>query len=346
MPKQSVVTKQVLRILTYHRVAHLADTPTVDVRSVSATPENFLLQMAHVASRYNAVSASQVLDAIERKAALPKRAVLITFDDGYADFTEFAWPILKRLHLPATIFVPTAYPDHPERPFWWDKLYQAFAKTSRKELSIAPLGTLPLGTPEQKRNSLRLLQDYALSLPAEATEDAVNFACERLTGRADFGAGSTLGWEQLRKMAREGVTVGSHTRTHPILTKLTAEQIRDEVRSSQADLKREIGYALPILCYPNGDHDQTVTNTLREEGIVLGFTTRCGGNNLNSADLLTLRRTDITPRTSFAIFELRMLRMGTYLDAWRCRRKRQASARRLPTDLTAVGSPGQPKWAV
>ena len=149
-----------LRILAYHRVAELRDTPAVDLRSVSATPAVFARQMHHLARHYHVISMPQFLNAIEKGAPLPKRAVLITFDDAYADFAEIAWPILKRFQLPATMFVPTAYPDHPERAFWSDKLYQAFNATTRTELCGTPFGPLPLRSSEEKRRALRIVQDY------------------------------------------------------------------------------------------------------------------------------------------------------------------------------------------
>src|SRR5580698_8575584 len=132
-----------LRVLAYHRVAELKD-PLTDDPSLSASPAGFAAQMRHVAKYYHPVAMPEVLDAIERNLPLPERAVLITFDDGYADFAEIAWPILKQFRLPATVFVPTAYPDHPELAFWWDRLYQAFARTTQTVLRNSPLGALAI----------------------------------------------------------------------------------------------------------------------------------------------------------------------------------------------------------
>jgi hypothetical protein len=90
----------ILRVITYHRVANLDDDHLLNPRLISATPEVFALQIEHVANNYNAVSIDQVLDVIMNGGQLPDRAVLITFDDAYYDLTEHAWPILKRFQLP------------------------------------------------------------------------------------------------------------------------------------------------------------------------------------------------------------------------------------------------------
>src|SRR5260370_29659838 len=247
---------------------------------------------------------------------LQKRAVLITFDDAYAVFAEIEWPILKQFGLPATMFVPTAYPDHPELAFCWDKLYQAFAATSRTEFRGTPFGRFPLGSAEEKRRALRIVQNYVSNIPDDEAMGIVDSVCAQLVERQVY-SGSVLSWDQLRQLAKEGLTLGSHTRTHPVMTQVTADIMREEIRGSQEHLRREIGMALPIFCYPNGNHNDTVVSIARDEGSRLAFTTLSGENKSESLDLLRLRRVVITPRTSISVFYARLLRMGAYFDAWR-----------------------------
>jgi len=319
----------VFRILAYHRVAELKDTPGVDSRTVSATPKGFARQMEHLARFYRVVSMPEILEAVEKGRPLPKRAALITFDDAYADFAEIAWPILKQFRLPATMFVPTVYSNQPERAFWWDRLYQAFAATSRTQINVPPLGHLPLLPPDQKRRSLRAVQNHVTTLPHCEAMPLLDSLCAEL-GPSRVQGGSVLTWKQLRELAREGLTLGSHTRTHPIMTQVTPEQMREEIQGSQEDLQREIGACLPIFCYPNGNHNHAVVSVLREQGIRMAFTTLSGPNKLGSLDPLRLRRTVIMPRTTPAIFCLRLLRLGIHLDAWRDRKQKEILTRGLP----------------
>ena len=324
-----------LRILAYHRVAQLRDTPAVDSRGVSASPEGFARQMEHLARFYRVVSMPEVLEAVEKRTLLPKSAVLITFDDAYADFAEIAWPILKQFRLPATMFVPTAFANQPERAFWWDRLHQAFAATSSIEINIPSLGNLPLLPPDQNRRSLRTIQNHLTTIPHREAMRLMDSLCAEL-GLSCAQGGSVLTWKQLRELAREGLTLGSHTRTHTIMTQVTPDRMREEVQGSQEDLRREIGACLPIFCYPNGNYNDTVVSILREQGIRLAFTTLSGPNNLDSLDPLRLRRTVIMPRTTPPIFCLRLLRLGVHLDAWRDRKQREVLTRGLPeypTDL-------------
>ncbi|HEV2494764.1 MAG TPA: polysaccharide deacetylase family protein [Terriglobia bacterium] len=325
-----------LRILTYHRIAELTDSPSLDPRSISATPASFALQMQHLARYYHVVSMTDVLQAVEQQTPLPKRSVLITFDDAYIDFADNAWPILRQWRLPATLFVPTAQASDPGRAFWWDRLYQAFVGTSRTECVETPLGPLSLAASEERQRGLRALQNHVKTLPHAEAMRLVDDVCARLGGITTYSR-SVLGWDQLRRLKGEGLTLGSHTRTHTILTQLPPEQIRSEISGSQQDLKREIGSVLPIFCYPNGGHDDVTTAILRDEGIVLAFTTLAGNNELGTTDLLRLRRTDIRPRTSLVVFRLRLLGPAAYVDAWRQRtRKAELSQQVSPRQATVA----------
>lgn len=312
-----------LRVLTYHRVANLQDAPLLHPQIISATPANFARQMRFLAQRYRVVSMPEVLEAIARKQRLPQRAVLVTFDDAYFDF-GIAWSILRSLKLPATLFVPTAYPDQPERSFWWDRLHRAFVSTQQTELRTDALGVLSLATPPERRQSLKKLQNYIKTIPHAQAMALVEAVCGQLDSKP-VAQKSVLSWKELRQLAQEGVTLCAHTQTHPIMTQLAAEEVRQEVVGSQNDLQREIGAALPIFCYPSGSHDDAVVNVLREENFTVAFTTLKGQNDLRTADLLRLRRTNMTRRASLPIFRAKLWRWGAYVDRWRQKRRLKKS---------------------
>ena len=238
-----------LRVLTYHRVIDPADAPGCDPALISATPGDFERQVQYLAAHYNVVSAGQVLDARRSGEPLPGKPVWVTFDDACRDFGEIAWPILRRHGVPATVFVPTAYPDHPELRFWWDRLYSAFTETALGEVRDPDFGRLPLGTAEARRSSRRLVQRRVKEMPHDQAMRAVERICAQL-GDAARTDRDTLGWNELRRLVSEGVSVGAHTRTHPALTRLAVEDARREIRGSRADLERELGACLPVFRVP------------------------------------------------------------------------------------------------
>jgi peptidoglycan/xylan/chitin deacetylase (PgdA/CDA1 family) len=310
-----------LRVLIYHRIANLESTPRLDPALVSATPRVFERQMQYLAARFHVVALSDVLGAVQKGTPLPEDAVLLTFDDAYTDFGTTAWPILKRLGLPATLFVPTAYPDCPKQAFWWDRLYCAVTSTTRSELESPPFGTMSLRTSEARLETFRQLREH---LKWRGTYHEVlrlvDDLCDRLGGVSSDTNG-VLSWDALRRLSREGVELAAHTRTHPVLTRIASDAARAEIAGSQQDLHQQIGKTLPVFCFPGGQHNDTLISILKQEGFELAFTTVRGPNDLDCADPWRLRRINVTRRTSPLIFRLRLSGVGLRVDAWRHARR-------------------------
>jgi peptidoglycan/xylan/chitin deacetylase (PgdA/CDA1 family) len=280
--------------------------------------------MTHLARHYHVVSIERVLESVLQGTLLPKRAVLITFDDAYSDFDRVAWPILRSLGLPATLFVVTAHASDTKRHFWWDRLYHCVMNCASSGGQTAA-GPLRLGSLRQRAETVYRIQALVKSMPHAEGMRLIEEICSQLR-EPNCAPVSTLGWDELQQLARQGVTLGAHTQTHPILTQLTLEEALAEIAGAQQDLLTHVGAALPIFCYPAGRHNESVARILREQGIVLGFTTNSGQNDLASYDLLRLRRTDITPRTTLPLFWVRLLSIGNNIDGLRyCRQSRETA---------------------
>ena len=155
----------ILVVLTYHRVDVPEEHPSLYPGLISATPELFDQQMSYLAANYQVVSLMDVLEARRNGQPLPSRAVLITFDDAYSDFAEHAWPTLKWYGLPVTLFVPTGFPDAPERVFWWDAVHQAVRHTPSNHVLTTPVGQLAITTTQDRNQAYRTLNDYIKTLP-------------------------------------------------------------------------------------------------------------------------------------------------------------------------------------
>lgn len=294
-----------LRVLTYHRVDVPQARPMLSPALLSATPQDFAAQMQVVASRYAPVSMQQVLDVLERGVPLPPRAVLVTFDDAYCDFEEHAWPILQRHHIPVTLFVPTAYPDHPRRRLWWDQLYEVLSSTTQSVVET-PVGRLPLTTPTARRRAFKRLRDYVKSLPHAQALDWVDSVSEqlRITPSAD---NHILGWERLRRLAGQGVTLCPHTETHPLLNRMSVDEARREALASWRTLEDRIGPILPVFAYPGGGFTPELARALRADGFRLGFTTARGLNDLRADDPMLLRRINVGRSTSLGLLRAQLV---------------------------------------
>jgi len=292
-----------LAVLTYHRVDEPGARPHLSPAQLSATPATFAAQMRALAARWHVVSAQDVLDAVHGSGPLPPRAVLITFDDAYTDFAEHAWPLLRQLGLPVTLFVPTAYPDHPARVFWWDRLYAALSDPAREALDT-PGGRIALGTPTERRRAFKRLREHVKALDHDAAMAWVEDVC----GEAGAPAQPTvLGWDALRDLAAQGVTLGAHTQTHPLINRVSLARARAEALGSLDDLRRAVGDVPPIYAYPSGGVSAEVAAELARAGFALAFTTERGINDLHRADPLRLRRINVGAGTPLAALRAQML---------------------------------------
>jgi peptidoglycan/xylan/chitin deacetylase (PgdA/CDA1 family) len=291
-------------VLLYHRIGEPRSPSRLDPSLISATPDGFEAQVAYLASRRHVLSLDELLAVRRGCARLPPRAVVVTFDDAYRDFAEHAWPALRRHRVPATLFVPTAYPDRPERAFWWDRLHAAVHGTTRPSVSV-PWGTLPLQNHAQRERAFRTLSSAVKALEHDAALELVGAVEAELD--VPPAAGAVLGWDELRRLAREGLALAPHTRTHPLLDRVDPWRLADEIHGSAQDLERELGAAPRVFAYPGGAHSPAVADAVRRAGYELAFTTGRGSNDAKSADWMRLRRTNVGVRASLAVVRVQLL---------------------------------------
>lgn len=283
-------------VLTYHRVDHAGARPWLYPALLSATPPDFADQMITLKRLFHPVSLADLLAASQGRKPLPPRAVLVTFDDAYVDFAETAWPILRGLEVPVTLFVPTGYPDR-SRSFWWDRLWASIAFSSGAATISTHVGPMPLRTDDQKRRTARTLIQYHKTLRHDEAMAGVDALCDLLATPTVEDGPSVLSWDALRALAHEGVCIAPHSRHHPLLTRVSDAAAREEIEGSRADLRAQVPEACTdVFAYPSGSYSDRVISVARDIGIQIAFTTDRGGNRLHRSDPLRLRRINVGPR--------------------------------------------------
>jgi peptidoglycan/xylan/chitin deacetylase (PgdA/CDA1 family) len=273
--------------------------------------------MRYLAQHYCVLSTKEVLELIAKGIPAPPRSVLVTFDDGYRDFAEHAWPEMQKLGLPAVVFVATAYPGDPSAVFWWDRLHQGLLHTDRQQIAVDELGTLSLGRNTERATAYDRIAGMVRAKGHDEAMMLVDEILDRLGVSPERGD-ALLGWDEIRRLMAEGVTFAAHTQTHPILTRVPLYQARMEARGALVDLDRELGDPLPILCYPDGKpyaFDQRIMQALREDGIVAAFTTVRGINRVGKTSPLAFHRSTVGFGASFSMFRLSLTSLGADLKA-------------------------------
>jgi peptidoglycan/xylan/chitin deacetylase (PgdA/CDA1 family) len=299
-----------LGVLTYHRIGDGAATSDgLYPGLVSASREEFEAQVGFLARRYRVISLEQLLNA-RRGEPLPPRSVMLTFDDAYADFADLAWPALRSRAVDATLFVPTGYPGGATG-FWWDWMHAAVqAAPEGMVLRAGELG-LRVSDPASRADAFRALR----TLVKGQEHDAGMSIVADVAAQAGVPAppSPVLGWDALRALAAEGVAIAAHSRGHPLLTRVDRSQLREELRGSLDDVRREIGSVLPVTAYPSGAVNDDVVEAAREVGYEVGLTTDRGTNNLDHADWLRLRRINVGARTSLNLLRAQI---GRWAGVW------------------------------
>lgn len=294
---------QVLRVLVYHRVVDPAADPIDgDPNIISATPEAFGEQMRLLARHYAPVGAADLEMSLRGGPPLPPRGVLVTFDDGYRDFATHAWPALKANGVPVILFMPTAYPGRP-RLFWWDEVWQMLERSLRRKVSIPGIGRVDLRTRHERLGLMAILRQRMRPMAPKALDVFMGDLRDILDVTID-PVSAVLTWDELRALAREGVTVASHGRAHASMSALSDQEIVEDIEGSQADLVRELGTRPTTFSYPFGHYDARASAVLRAQGFTVAFATGAGRNPVPVVDAFSMRRQSVNLEHSLSRVQL------------------------------------------
>lgn len=284
-------------ILAYHRIGQPGQGALAsDPQLFSATANGFVWQMAYLRAHFSILSFDEMLERHRLGEAFPSNAAIVTFDDGYRDNFDIAYPILRQFSMPATIFLTTGLIGTTDR-MWWDEVASLLESTKASSISVPDFGLLPLTTARQRSHAREMLRRHlkALSAPErldqiEAIRDAVGNGNPSLSVERVH-----LSWDEVRAMSQYGMTFGAHTHSHPILTQVALEEAEDEIARSKQTIEDELGKPVRYFAYPNGkrgDFDHLTRELLIQSGFEAAVTLQHGSNALadSSLDWLALRR--------------------------------------------------------
>jgi peptidoglycan/xylan/chitin deacetylase (PgdA/CDA1 family) len=312
-----------LRILAYHRIGNPGENAgELDPGLISANPEALAKQMRFLVDSYRPVSVKELLEALAGLHPLPPRAVLVTFDDGYRDFQTYAWPVLRSLGIPAVLFVATDTAAGRQSMFWWDRLYQAIIRTARPELALPGLGCWRLKTLDQRRQAFQEARHALERMEYHASRQTLEALIQHLEVTPELSV-PLLGWAELREMSAEGLAVCAHSRSHPVLSRLSLAEARQEVVESQREIESAMNRAWPIFAYPVGHAEHLrpeLNKILQEAGFRAAVTMIESHNRIGRTDPLRLGRVGLAAHLS--LDEFRLTLTGIYsLYGWVKRRR-------------------------
>jgi len=234
-----------LSVLVYHRVMREHDP----LRPGEPTVAQFEARMRWIAANFVVLPLASAVRALAQDR-LPKAALCITFDDGYADNHDLALPVLRRLGLPATFFIATGYLEGGR--MFNDSIIEAVRQASGPVLDLQPLqfGRHSVATPQERTQAIgRILERLKYLEPRrreEVTQQIVERAGAVLPGKLMMTP------QQVAALHGAGMQIGAHTVTHPILAEIGLDAAREEIIRGRTRLEEITGAPVRLFAYPNG----------------------------------------------------------------------------------------------
>ncbi len=247
-------------VISYHRVVEdFASSAENSIHSMLISRTMLEQHLDWLGRRYRFISLDELGARLEAKEGREDPAVAITFDDGYMDFYDHALPILKRKGVPAAVFVVTDLVG-TKRIQIHDKLHLLLARQSRPgEGSPTPF--------QATRALLESLPQAEIEKVIQALEPEVPIAEETL--RPFY----SLTWEMLDEIRRAGITIGSHTRTHVLMTHESSQRVMAEVAESRDAIEARLGESVRHFAYPGGLFNTSSVEAVAGAGYRFGYTT-------------------------------------------------------------------------
>ena len=266
-----LVARQRLTVLIFHRV--LPEQDPLFPSELHAARFEGLMYM--VAGAFNVLPLDQALNRLAQ-GTLPRRSLAISFDDGYADNHDIAFPILKRFGLSATVFVSTGFLGGGR--MWNDTVIESIRRTRQTTLDMAEfgLGQVAVETAAQRRAAISALLPLVKYSAPEARR-AMLERIQALAGRPELPSDFMMTPEQVVNMHKGGMGIGAHTVNHPILATLPDAEARAELANSRSQLQAMIDAPVTLFAYPNGrpgkDYDRRHVEMARELGFAAALST-------------------------------------------------------------------------
>jgi peptidoglycan/xylan/chitin deacetylase (PgdA/CDA1 family) len=270
-------------IVCYHRVVENFG------RSAKASNPSMLIStrmlerhLDWLAKRFTLMPLDEIGSYLDAGRRFAKPPAAITFDDGYSDVYYHAYPILKRKGIPAAFFVVTGLVDTIE-PQFFDRLYlslrllhlrgRPLASTMRRALHATGTAAGSLNRlPRSEDEPFAVMNVFLDNFPRHALEKAINELESDVSLEKSLSPEmAPLRWDMIETLHRSGMTIGSHTKSHLLLTSESPEMARRELVESKQILEARLKTSIKHFAYPDGRFNPTIVRAVGSAGYRFGY---------------------------------------------------------------------------
>jgi len=271
-------------VIGYHRtVAEFPSNSLSTIPSMCISTKMLERQLDWIGRRYRFVALDELGALMESGNSIPERIAAVTFDDGYQDVYEHAFPLLKKKGIPAAVFVVTDLIGTSQLQIH-DLLYLLLARATLKwdsapqgmpgflaslGISLSPTpgtATIPHDPHAALETLIGILPQSAMLSVIEALQAKVTLSQNTLKEHR------AMSWQAVKEMHAAGITIGSHGRTHAVLPNENAEKVEQEAVGSREILEKFLGEKIRHFAYPCGQYDAATVKAVAQAGYRFGYT--------------------------------------------------------------------------
>lgn len=276
---------------------------------IQTSSKKFDKHMEYICKHYNVIPLDKAIECLYGGGELPKNSIVVTFDDGFKDNYTIGLPILKKYNVPAIIFLTTSLVSSTV-PYWQQKLKAAIELTNPHSIKKAIIKMKVLFSQGQVEELLKAIDNgdkeelttklFAFIEKKEEKNAGEKFIDNLLKELDLYSAfrlpdAQMMSWDDARDMLSYGISFGSHTMTHPILSNIPLVFAEKEIKGSKKEIEKRLNIEVKHFAYPNGlhmDFTEEHKDILKRSGYKSGIAVCWGYNNSNS-DRYSMRRIPI-----------------------------------------------------
>ena len=299
-------------ILLYHRIVDGNSNYLNKGASVHHPLKDFEREIKYFKRHFSILSMDEVVNHLKLGKGFKRPSIAITFDDGYLDNYTLAYPVLKKHGVPATIYLTTGLVGTPDG-IWTEQIGVAFLETKKDHFNFpALLGgrTIAIKTKEEKEQANKEVSETLKLIPDNKRRELIQKLFEKLGVGArfrHFGERMMLNWDEVQEMRKDGITIGSHSHTHPILSQMPVEKAKDEILNSKKVVEENVDVRVKHFSFPNG-REEDFSDELRDYCREIGFESVCsvvyGPYDIGKKDPFALKRVGAIHPVSMMVGEI------------------------------------------
>ena len=310
-PQSLLIGKQEqVAILRYHAITG-PDTNDYVSPNIALPADVFESQVRYFSHNYNIITMDTVADCIANNKPFPKKAVAITFDDGYQD-NYVAYEILRKFGATGTFYVVVGSVGGGE-PLWLFEVNYLIKRTKKREVDIELPNQairLTFNNNHEKQRTARKITSLIKSNNLDVRESIRRQLKDQfsdVSGLEKRASEIMLSWDQIREMSKNGMTIGGHTLTHLNLPNADPEDANHEIVQCKKLLEDKLQTKISHFSYPNGGdyayYNHSVTEMVKNAGFLTSTTSNNGVADIHS-NAFELKRIRVTPNLSEIYYQI------------------------------------------